>query len=182
IDLPLDHRSAWGTIVGGGERATGNNLSVLDADAAVAGTRIPSVPTDTFFKSPSPDYRRQGVVGNLARLLAGVACEIAGGTDGLWTLRWREPDSNHRSRSYDKHPNWLEKEPELCPQGQPRCARRRERLGRSRYPDNRMVRRGPSSCPNALPKPCAPRVRLVGRTLCSIALLMSYSPEPCPMR
>jgi hypothetical protein len=28
----------------------------------------------------------------------------------------------------------------------------------------------------------APRVRRVGRTLCSIALWMSYSPEPCPMR
>jgi len=27
-----------------------------------------------------------------------------------------------------------------------------------------------TSCPNALPKPYAPRVRIVGRTLCSIAL------------
>jgi hypothetical protein len=50
------------------------------------------------------------------------------------------------------------------------CVRTGEMLGRSRYPDNRMVRRGPTSCPNPLPKPYAPRVRLVGRALCSIAL------------
>jgi hypothetical protein len=29
---------------------------------------------------------------------------------------------------------------------------------------------GPTSCPNALPKPYALRVRLVGRTLCTLAL------------
>src|SRR6516162_2274001 len=57
----------------------------------------------------------------------------------------------------------------LCTQDQPRCARVKMR-GWSRYLDNRMVRRGPMSCPNALPKPYAPRVSLVGRTLCSIAL------------
>src|SRR6516162_4659526 len=28
------------------------------------------------------------------------SCEA--GTDGSWTLRWREPDSNHRSRSCEK--------------------------------------------------------------------------------
>src|SRR6516164_2219885 len=48
--------------------------------------------------------------------------------------------------------------------------RTREMRGRSRYPDNQMVRRGPMSCPNALPKPYVPRARLVGRTRCSIAL------------
>src|SRR5205085_11745867 len=69
------------------------------------------------------------------------------------THRRREPDSNHRSLLYDKHPNWLEKAPELCAQGQPRCVRTREMLGRSRYPNNRMARQGPSSCPNALPNP-----------------------------
>src|ERR1700730_10275596 len=66
-------------------------------------------------------------------------------------------------------PEWLEKGARAL------CAwsvemRAREVRGRNRYSDNRMVRRGPMSCPNALPKPCAPRVRLVGRTLCSIAL------------
>jgi len=70
----------------------------------------------------------------------------------------------------DQYPNRLKKAPELCAQCQPRCVRTREMRGRSRYPDNRMVRRGPMSCPNALPKPCARRMRLVGRTLCSIAL------------
>jgi len=30
------------------------------------------------------------------------------GTDDLQTRRWREPDSNHRSLSYDHDPNWLE--------------------------------------------------------------------------
>ena len=79
----------------------------------------------------------------------------------LLTLRWREADSNHRSLSYDEYPNGLKKEPELCAHGQPR---------RNRYPDNRMVRRGPTLCPNALPKPYASQVRLVGRMLCSIAL------------
>src|SRR6516164_4044357 len=54
--------------------------------------------------------------------------------------------------SYDQYPNGLKKAP-----GQPRCARTREMRGRSRYPDNRMFRRGPMSCPNALPKPCASR-------------------------
>ena len=34
---------------------------------------------------------------------------------------------------------------ELCALGQPRSVRTREIRGRSRYPDNRMVRRGPSS-------------------------------------
>ena len=57
--------------------------------------------------------------------------------------RWREPDPNHRSRSYDQYPNGLKKAPELCAHGQPRCVRTREMRGRSRYPDNRMVRRGP---------------------------------------
>jgi hypothetical protein len=86
------------------------------------------------------------------------------------TPRWREPDSNHRSLSCDKYPNGLKKTPELSAHGQPRCVHTREMRGRSRYPDNPVVRRGPMSCPNALPRPCAPRVRLVGRTLCSIAL------------
>jgi hypothetical protein len=88
----------------------------------------------------------------------------ARGTESLRTLRRREPDSNHRSLSYDQYPNGLKKAPELCAHGQPRCVRTREMRGRRRYPDNRMVRRGPMSCPNALPKPWAPRVRLVGRT------------------
>jgi hypothetical protein len=30
------------------------------------------------------------------------AREIASGTDGLWSLLWREPDSNHRSRSRER--------------------------------------------------------------------------------
>ena len=34
----------------------------------------------------------------------------------------------------------------------------------------RISGKQPTSCPNALPKPYAPRVRTVGRTLCSIAL------------
>src|ERR1700737_3369874 len=80
------------------------------------------------------------------------------------TPPWREMDSNFRSLSYDQYPNGLKKAPELCAHGQPRCVRTREVRGRSRYSDNRMVRRGPMSCPNALPKPCAPRMRLVGRT------------------
>jgi hypothetical protein len=46
----------------------------------------------------------------------------------------------------------------------------REMRWRSHYPDNRMARREPTSCPNALPKRYAPRVGLVGRTLCGIAL------------
>ena len=89
----------------------------------------------------------------------------------LRQTQWRrEADSNRRSLSYDQYPNGLKKAPELCAQGQPRFVRTREMCGRSRYPDNPMVRRGPMSCPNALPKPYAPRVRLVGRRLCSIAL------------
>ena len=56
-------------------------------------------------------------------------------TEVRLTLRWRKPDSNHRSRSYDQYPNGLKKAPELCAQGRPRCVRTREMLGRSRYPD-----------------------------------------------
>src|SRR5207302_9962230 len=103
-----------------------------------------------------------------------VTCSDDGATSfaacPIPSLRWREVDSNHRSLSYHQYPNGLKKEPELCAHGQPRCVRTREMRGRSRYPDDRMVRRGPMSCPNALPKLCAPRVKLVGRTLCSIAL------------
>jgi len=58
-----------------------------------------------------------------------AATHHALGTAGSRTLRWREPDSNHRSLSYDKLRNWLEKAPELCAQGQPRCVRTREMSG-----------------------------------------------------
>jgi hypothetical protein len=55
-------------------------------------------------------------------------------TSSLLTLHWMEPDSNHRSRSYDQYPNGLKKAPELCAHGQARCVRTREVRGRSRYP------------------------------------------------
>ena len=51
------------------------------------------------------------------------------------TLRWRKPDSNHRSHSYDQYRIGLKKAPALCAQGRPRCVRTREMLGRSRYPE-----------------------------------------------
>jgi hypothetical protein len=54
------------------------------------------------------------------------------------TLRWREPDSNHRSRSNDQYPNGLKKAPELCAHGQPRCVRTREVRGRSRRVSNEL--------------------------------------------
>ena len=63
----------------------------------------------------------------------------------------REPDSNHRSLSYDQYPNGLKKPPELYAHDQPRCVRTREMRGRSRYPDNRMVRRGPGFLEISIP-------------------------------
>src|SRR5205085_3236506 len=92
-------------------------------------------------------------IGALRQLFASDDGAISFAACPIPSLRWREPDSNHRSLLYDKHPNWLEKAPELCAQGQPRCVRTREMLGRSRYPNNRMARQGPTSCPNALPNP-----------------------------
>src|SRR6201984_42871 len=59
----------------------------------------------------------------------------------------RPPHSVYRSRSYDQYPNGLKKAPELCAHGRPICVRTREVRGRNRYSDNRMVRRGPMSCP-----------------------------------
>ena len=44
VDLPLDHRSARGPIVGGGERTAGCHLSVLNADAAIARPRVVRLP------------------------------------------------------------------------------------------------------------------------------------------
>src|SRR5262249_12876667 len=51
----------------------------------------------------------------------------------------REPDPNHRSRSYDQYANGLKKAPELCARGQPRYVRSREMHGRSRHSYRRMV-------------------------------------------
>src|SRR4029077_114858 len=45
----------------------------------------------------------------------------------------RPPPSVFRSLSCDQYLNGLKKVPELCAQGQPRCVRPREMLGRSRY-------------------------------------------------
>src|ERR1700730_11984948 len=60
------------------------------------------------------------------RIVSGLAkcITIVTGELGLQpTHRWREPDSNHRSRSYDQYPNGLKKAPELCAHGQSRCVR-----------------------------------------------------------
>jgi hypothetical protein len=50
-------------------------------------------------------------------------------TKSLQALRWREIDSNYQYVG-------TVKARELSAQGQPRCVRTREMLGRSRYPDN----------------------------------------------
>ena len=47
VDLPVDRRRAWGTIVGGGERTAGRRLPVPDAGVGVAGTR-PVLPGADF--------------------------------------------------------------------------------------------------------------------------------------
>ena len=55
IDLPLDHRSAWGTIVGGGERTARCYLSVLDAGEAIAGVLAsPNIRTSAYHGRNNP--------------------------------------------------------------------------------------------------------------------------------
>ena len=84
---------------------------------------------------PSPRSRTRCPMRGNARVLSSPLSPssnertIPTGRSSLLTRRWREPDSNHRSLSSDKLRNWLEKAPELCAQGQPRCVRTREMSG-----------------------------------------------------
>ena len=60
----------------------GRNSVVIDV---AVGARVPGARSESIWHY----HRRQDSI---------QVTEIAGGTDGSWTLRWREMDSNHRFR------------------------------------------------------------------------------------
>src|ERR1700730_4113246 len=59
-------------------------------------------------------------IGALRQLFASDDGAISFAACPIPSLRWRKPDSNHRSLSCDQYLNGLKKVPELCAQGQPR--------------------------------------------------------------